>query len=154
MPRTSAGILMYRRCHERIEVLLVHPGGPFWKNKDAGAWSIPKGEPNPKEDLLAAAKREFEEEIGVAPHGTFVALSPIKQKSGKIVHAFAVQGDLDPANIKSNTCTVEWPPRSGKRIEIPEVDRAEFFDLPTARLKINPAQAALLDELEKKQCDD
>ena len=147
---TSAGILMFRRLLGKLEVLLVHPGGPFFVNKDAGAWSIPKGEPNPGEDLLAAAKREFAEETGVEPRGEFLVLTPVKQKSGKIVHAWAVKGDFDTTQLKSNTCQIEWPPRSGKRIEIPEIDRAEFFDLTTARSKINPAQVALLVELENK----
>lgn len=150
MPRTSAGILMYRRRHDAIEVLLVHPGGPFWKNKDAGAWSIPKGEQNADEDLLMTAKREFAEEIGTAPTGEFIQLTPIKQKAGKIVHAWAVAGDVDTAAIHSNTMRVQWSPRSGKWIQIPEVDRAEFFDVATAKTKINPAQAAFIDELIEK----
>ena len=141
---------MYRRRDGALEVLLVHPGGPFWKNKDAGAWSIPKGQPNEGEDLLVAAKREFEEEIGVAPRAKFMQLSPVKQKAGKIVHAWAVEGDIDTGIVKSNTFPIEWPPKSGKWINVPEVDRAEFFDLPMARTKINPAQAALIDELETK----
>src|SRR4051812_8387896 len=149
MPRTSAGIVMFRYRDSALEVLLVHPGGPFWKNKDAGAWSIPKGEPDADEDLLAAAKREFEEEIGVAPRGEFVKLTPVKQKAGKIVHAWAVEGDIDTSKVQSNTMPLQWPPRSGKWIHVPEIDRAEFFDLATARTKINPAQAALIDELER-----
>jgi predicted NUDIX family NTP pyrophosphohydrolase len=147
--RTSAGILMYRRQKGKLEVLLVHPGGPYFTNKNAGAWSIPKGESNPNEDFLAAAEREFAEETGIAAQGSFLLLASVKQKSGKIVHAWAVEGDLDTKRLKSNVCQIEWPPRSGKRIDIPEVDRAEFFDLPTARTKINPAQVALLDELER-----
>jgi predicted NUDIX family NTP pyrophosphohydrolase len=150
MPKTSAGILMFRQREGRIEVLLVHPGGPFWKNKDDAAWSIPKGEPNENEDLLAAARREFAEEIGVEANGEFLKLSPITQKSGKVVHAWAVAGDIDTTQVKSNTITIEWPPRSGKKIQIPEVDRAEFFDLATAKTKINPAQGALIDELEQR----
>ncbi len=149
MPKTSAGILMFRRHKGKLQVLLVHPGGPYFTNKDTGAWSIPKGESNPNEDFLAAAKREFAEETGIAAQGAFLPLGPIKQKSGKVVHAWAVEGDFDTKHLKSNTCQIEWPPRSGKRIDIPEVDRAEFFDLPTARTKINPAQVALLDELER-----
>src|SRR2546421_1188703 len=132
MPRISSGLLMYRRRPEGVQVLLVHPGGPFWKNKDDGAWSIPKGEVCEGEDLLVCAKREFQEETGVEPIGSFVALDAIKQKGGKIVHAFAVEGDLDPAKIHSNTFTIEWPPRSGKRISVPEIDRADFFDIETA----------------------
>jgi predicted NUDIX family NTP pyrophosphohydrolase len=149
MPRISAGLLMFRRRPAGLEVLLVHPGGPFWKNKDAGAWSIPKGEVEAGEDLLAGAQREFQEELGFAPvaAGPFIALSPIKQKSGKIVHAWAFEGDCDPATCKSNTMRILWPPGSGKWTTIPEVDRAEFFDVPTARGKINPAQVALVDEL-------
>ena len=147
MPRASAGILLYRLNNTKPEVLLVHPGGPFWKNKDEGAWSIPKGEVKEGEELLTTARREFEEEIGVAVNGNFKSLAPIKQKSGKIVHAFAVHGEIDTSTVKSNTCFIDWPPRSGKQIEIPEIDRAEFFDIATARKKINPAQAALLEEL-------
>jgi predicted NUDIX family NTP pyrophosphohydrolase len=139
---------MFRR-RDGLQVLLVHPGGPFWKNKDDGAWSIPKGEVDENEDLLLCARREFEEELGVAPQGSFIALSPIKQKAGKIVHAWCFEGDLDAASIHSNTFTMEWPPKSGKRAEFPEVDRAEWFDLPTARKKINPAQAAIIDEMER-----
>ena len=149
MPANSAGLLMFRRRREGgIEVLLVHPGGPFWKNKDEGAWTIPKGEVAAGEELLAAAKREFEEETGFAPRGEFVWLGSIKQKGGKIVHAWAVEGQIDTAAIRSNTFTMEWPPRSGKRAEFPEIDRAEFFDLEMARRKMNPAQGALLEQLE------
>ena len=149
MPKLSAGLLMYRLSNSQLEVLLVHPGGPFWKNKDAGAWSIPKGEVDPGEDLLAAAQREFQEELGIHPTGKFVPLYPVKQKNGKTVHAWAVLGDCDPAAIKSNTFTMEWPPKSGRQTEFPEVDRAQFFDLPIARKKINPAQAAFLDQLQQ-----
>jgi predicted NUDIX family NTP pyrophosphohydrolase len=145
--RVSAGLLMYRRREGGLEVLLVHPGGPFWKNKDDGAWSIPKGEPAADEELLSAARREFMEEIGTAPSGTFTPLPPIKQKGGKTVHAWAVEGDLDTSAIRSNTCRMEWPLKSGKWVEFPEVDRAEFFGLDVARKKINAAQSALLDEL-------
>jgi predicted NUDIX family NTP pyrophosphohydrolase len=146
---TSAGLLMYRRRREGgIEVLLVHPGGPFWKNKDDGAWTIPKGEVAEGEDLLATARREFEEETGTAPRGEFVSLGSIKQKGGKIVHAWAVEGEIDTSAIRSNTFTMEWPPRSGKRATFPEIDRGEFFDLETARRKMNPAQGALLERLE------
>ena len=147
MPAVSAGLLMFRRSPNGLQVLLVHPGGPFWKNKDAGAWTIPKGLANEGEDLLAAARREFEEETGFKPAGEFIALAPIKQKSGKLVHAWAVEGDIDPSKIRSNTFEMEWPPKSGKRVTFPEVDRAEFFDLETARGRINPAQADLLDQL-------
>ena len=129
-------------------MLLVHPGGPMWARRDAGAWSIPKGEYDPTEDPLAAAKREFEEELGTpAPDGPLQDLGEVKQKSGKIVSAWAVAGDLDVTEITSNTVEVQWPPRSGKMLEIPEVDRAEWFGLQAAREKINAAQAVLLDRL-------
>jgi len=147
MPAMSSGLLMFRRSPKGLQVLLVHPGGPFWKNKDAGAWTIPKGLAIDGEDLLAAAQREFEEETGFKPSGEFIALAPIKQKSGKVVHAWAVEGNIDPAKIRCNMFEMEWPPKSGKRAQFPEVDRAEFFDLETARSRINPAQAALLDQL-------
>jgi predicted NUDIX family NTP pyrophosphohydrolase len=150
MPRLSAGLLMYRIREGAVEVLLAHPGGPFFRNKDEGAWSIPKGEPDAGEDLLATAQREFEEETGVKPHGPFMPLQPIQQKGGKIVHAWAFAGDCDPAAVKSNTFTMEWPPRSGRLAEFPEMDRAEFFDLDTAVKKIKAGQEALIDELKKK----
>jgi predicted NUDIX family NTP pyrophosphohydrolase len=147
MPRISAGILMYRTRDGRRQVLLVHPGGPFWKNKDAGAWTIPKGEAASGEDLLECAKREFQEELGAKPKGEFIALTPVKQKGGKVVHAWAVEGDLDVSEIRSNAFEIEWPPRSGKRIAFPEVDRAEWFSIEEARRKMNPAQVALIAEL-------
>jgi len=140
---------MYRLVDERMQVLLVHPGGPFFKNKDDGAWTIPKGEPAAGEELLDVAKREFLEETGFEPAGEYFALQAVKQKGGKTVHAWGFQGDCDPAAINSNTFTMEWPPRSGQQQEFPEVDRAEFFDMETARRKINTAQVALLDELEQ-----
>lgn len=145
----SAGILLYRRAPDgQLEVLLVHPGGPFWARRDEGAWSIPKGEYGADEDALHAARREFEEELGTsAPPESPLDLGEIKQRAGKLVRAFALQGDLDAQNITSNTTPIEWPPRSGRQIEIPEVDRAEWFTLNTARGKINSAQAALLDRL-------
>ena len=147
----SAGILLYRRRGERIEVLLVHPGGPFWARRDLGAWSIPKGEYGPDEDPLAAARREFEEELGVAPpDGPTDELGEIRQKGGKLVRAWALEGDLDAAAITSNTFPVQWPPRSGKWIEVPEVDRAEWFSLEQARERINPAQVALIDRLAER----
>ena len=131
-----------------MEVLLVHPGGPFWARHDAGAWSIPKGEYSDGEDPLDAARREFAEELGSpAPDGDPADLGEIRQKSGKIVHGWALAGDLDPVAIQSNTFTLEWPPRSGRMKEFPEVDRAEWFELEHARDKINPAQAAFLDRL-------
>ena len=144
----SAGILLHRRRSRRFEVLLVHPGGPFWVRRDEGAWSIPKGEHSGEEDPLLAARREFEEELGVAPpDGPAEDLGEIRQKGGKLVHAWAVAGDLDPESIVSNTFELEWPPRSGKVIEVPEVDRAAWFALQEARTRINPAQAELLDRL-------
>jgi predicted NUDIX family NTP pyrophosphohydrolase len=144
----SAGILLYRERSRALEVLLVHPGGPFWARKDLGAWSLPKGEYAAGEDALAAARREFEEELGSpAPPGEPLELGEIRQRSGKRVRAWALAGDLDETGITSNTLEIEWPPRSGRRIEIPEVDRAEWFELELAREKINPAQATLLDRL-------
>ena len=145
--RKSAGILLYRRTGLEIEYFLVHPGGPFWKNKDIGAWSIPKGEFEEDEDPLKAAKREFEEETGVAVNGKFVALQPVKQKSGKMVYAWASESDLDHTIIRSNTFPIEWPPRSGKYIEIPEVDKGGWFTYETAKQKMIPGQAPILDEL-------
>jgi predicted NUDIX family NTP pyrophosphohydrolase len=153
MPRISAGILLFRRRDETaaaaLQVLLVHPGGPFWKNKDAGAWSIPKGEVGEGEDLLATARREFEEELGVPPPGMMVPLGSIKQKSGKVVHAWAGEGECDVGSVKSNTFRLEWPPKSGQWAEFPEVDRAGWFTLSEARIKLNPAQAGFLEELER-----
>jgi predicted NUDIX family NTP pyrophosphohydrolase len=146
--RRSAGILLYRRRGDRLEVLLVHPGGPLWARRDAGAWSIPKGEYDDGEEPLAAARREFEEELGTAPpDGDAAELGEVRQKSGKFVRAWAIAGDLDPATAVSNTFELEWPPRSGRRIEVPEVDRAEWFALDAAREKLNPAQVVLLERL-------
>jgi predicted NUDIX family NTP pyrophosphohydrolase len=148
MPRISAGLLMYRFRDGILEVLLAHPGGPYHKNKDDGAWSIPKGEIEPDEDLFDAAKREFQEEIGFMPVGRFIPLSPVKQKGGKIVHAWAFEGDCDPCSTVSNTFSLEWPPHSGKLREFPEIDRTNFFDADTARRKIKAGQAGLIDQLE------
>ena len=148
MPRLSAGLLMYRIKDGVLQVLLAHPGGPYFVNKDDGAWSIPKGEPDADEDLLFTAQREFEEETGLKPTGTFIPLKPIKQKGGKIVHAWAFVGDCDPVAIKSNTFMMEWPPKSGKKQEFPEIDRAEWFDLGTARTKIKSGQEGLIEEFE------
>jgi predicted NUDIX family NTP pyrophosphohydrolase len=146
--KQSAGILAFRRrSAATLEVLLVHPGGPFWKNKDAQAWSIPKGELAAPEEALAAARREFAEELGFQIDGDFLALTPVRQSGGKTVHAFAVEADFDAAQAKSNTFSIEWPPKSGKLQEFPEVDRAEWFALEVAMQKINAAQAALLREL-------
>jgi predicted NUDIX family NTP pyrophosphohydrolase len=144
----SAGILLFRRTPSGLEVFLAHPGGPFWANKDAGAWSIPKGVIEPDEDPLAAARREFEEETGLISQEPFLALGSIRQKSGKTVLAWASQGDADPAKATSNEMQMEWPRGSGKMLTFPEVDRCEWFDLPTAREKINSAQAELIDRLE------
>src|SRR5258706_65671 len=149
MARISAGLLMYRIIGGKLQVLLAHPGGPFFKKKDEGAWTIPKGEIEPGEDLLEAAKREFQEEIGVTPVGSFVALSPITQKGGKIVYAWAFAGDCDPTRAVSNTCKMEWPPKSGRQIEFPEIDRADFFDVATAKRKIKARQEALIEELQR-----
>lgn len=150
MAKESAGLLFYRKRQGQLEFLLVHPGGPFWKNKDLGAWTIPKGEIRPGEEPLTAAQREFEEETGFKPIGTFLALSPIKQKAGKVVNAWAIEGEWDPNQLRSNTFSIEWPPHSGKPQEFPEVDQAAFFDLGVARTKVNPAQIPLLEELERK----
>ncbi|HMH32593.1 MAG TPA: NUDIX domain-containing protein [Puia sp.] len=150
MPNKSAGILLFRRISKKLEVLLVHPGGPLWKNKDDAAWTIPKGEFEEGEDPLEAAIREFTEETGNRPIGAFASLSPVRQKSGKWVYAWALEGDLQAEHINSNLFEMEWPPRSGRRQSFPEIDRAAWFDLETARQKINPAQVAFLDELEQK----
>lgn len=138
---------MFRRTNGEIEVFLVHPGGPFWANKDAGAWSIPKGEYSAGEDPLAAAQREFEEETGCRAQGRFIQLAPITQRGGKVVNAWAAEGDCDPAQLRSNLFSLEWPPKSGKRREFPEVDRAEWFSVPVALEKINPAQRAFIVEV-------
>lgn len=144
----SAGILLYRGRGEGLEVLLVHPGGPAWARRDAGAWSVPKGEYEPEEDALSAARREFEEELGVPPpDAPATDLGEVRQRAGKLVHAWAIGGDLEVSSIISNTFMFEWPPRSGKRIEIPEVDRAEWFGLDAAREKMNPGQVPLLARL-------
>ena len=148
MPRLSAGLLMYRIKDGAVQVLLAHPGGPYFAKKDDESWSIPKGEPGPDEDLFLTAQREFEEETGLKPTGPFIPLQAVKQKGGKVVHAWAFEGDCDTAAIKSNTFTMEWPPRSGQQMEFPEIDRAEFFDLATARRKIKSGQVGLIDELE------
>jgi predicted NUDIX family NTP pyrophosphohydrolase len=151
MPKTSAGLLLYRQTSGRLEVLLVHPGGPLWGHRDAGAWSIPKGELDPGEDPLAAAQREFQEETGVAIEGPFEPLDPVQMRSGKIVRAWAVRADLDASACVSNTFDLEWPPRSGQVQAFPEVDRAEWFDLTVAKEKILPGQLPLLEELERRE---
>ena len=145
----SAGLLLYRRREGRLEVFLIHPGGPLFARKDDGFWSIPKGEYEPDESPLEAARREFEEETGFGAEGRFLPLAPIRQKSGKLVTAWAVEGDADPAALRSNTFLLEWPPGSGVRREFPEVDRGGWFTPPAAREKINAAQIPLLDELER-----
>jgi predicted NUDIX family NTP pyrophosphohydrolase len=149
MPKISAGLLMYRRRNGRLEVLLVHPGGPFWAKKEQGAWSIPKGEVERGEDAFSTAKREFEEELGLRPEGDFTELGSVEQKGGKSVQAWAFEGNCDPASIHSNKFLMEWPPRSGKTQEFPEVDRAQFFDMKEAKQRINSAQAELLANLER-----
>jgi predicted NUDIX family NTP pyrophosphohydrolase len=149
--RHSAGILLHRAGNRGREVMLVHPGGPFWARKDVGAWSIPKGELDGDEDPRACARREFAEETGaVLPEGALDELGAVKLKSGKVVVAFAAEGDLDPETLVSNTFELEWPPRSGRVQTFPEVDRAGWFDLATAREKLNPAQAAFVDRLEER----
>lgn len=149
MRAPSAGILLYRGAGASREVLLVHPGGPWWSRRDTGAWSIPKGECMPEEEPYSAARREFAEELGIAPpDGEALRLGEITQKAGKRVLAWALAGDVDTTAIKSNTFTIEWPPRSGQFRSFPEVDRAEWFAVAAAREKINPAQAKLLDRLE------
>jgi predicted NUDIX family NTP pyrophosphohydrolase len=150
MPKTSSGLLLHRSRSGTLEVFLVHPGGPFWAKKDDGAWSIPKGEAAPGEDLLARAKLEFHEETGFTADGTCQAMPPVQQAGGKIVHAWAVEGDCDADTVKSNSFTLEWPPRSGRMQEFPEVDRDAWFDLATARRKINAGQVALLDHLARR----
>jgi len=148
MSARSAGIVLYRRAGDGLEVLLVHPGGPVWTRRDAGVWSIPKGEYGDDEEPLAAARREFAEELGApAPEGEALALGEIRQKSGKRVLAWALAGEMDAGAIQSNTFTMQWPPRSGRMQEFPEVDRAQWFDLAEAREKLNPAQVPLLERL-------
>ncbi len=147
MAKTSAGLLMFRLRNGEPEVLLVHPGGPFWAKKDEEAWSIPKGELAVGEAPLIAARREFEEETGCRAQGPFIPLTPITQRGGKIVQAWAVEGDCDPAQLHSNVFSLEWPPKSGKRQQFPEVDRAEWFSVTVALRKINPAQRGFVTEL-------
>jgi predicted NUDIX family NTP pyrophosphohydrolase len=144
--KLSAGLLMYRGAGANTEVLLVHPGGPFWAKKDAGTWSIPKGIPDPGEDLLAAARREFREETGFIAEGEFLPLGAFKQPGGKIVHAWAVEGDCDPSKLVSNSFEMEWPPRSGKRARFPEIDRAGWFRGTEALVKILAGQRPIVIE--------
>lgn len=147
MAAVSAGILMFRRRAAGLEVLLVHPGGPFWRKRDAGAWSIPKGELVAGEEPEFAARREFAEEIGLLPTGRLLPLGSVRQAAGKLVHGFAMEGDLDPARFASNLFEMEWPPRSGRIESFPEVDRVEWFDLATAAAKLIPGQVPLLERL-------
>jgi predicted NUDIX family NTP pyrophosphohydrolase len=149
MPKRSAGILMFRRRGGELEVLLMHPGGPFWAKKDDGAWSIPKGLFEPGEDALAAARREFAEETGLAPSGDFVPLGTFRQPSGKMIVAYAVPGDFDLAGFRSNRFEIEWPPRSGHLQSFPEADRAGWFTLGQARHKLNKGQVAIVEALAK-----
>jgi predicted NUDIX family NTP pyrophosphohydrolase len=150
MANKSAGLLLFRFAAGKLEVLLVHPGGPFWAKKDDGAWSIPKGEIADGEDALAAAHREFKEELGVPIAGDFIPLDAVKQAGGKVVHAWAVRAEFDPSTLMSNTFSIEWPPRSGRQQTFPEVDRAAWFAIETARGKILKGQMALLDQLAAK----
>ncbi len=138
---------MYRWRNGNLEFLLVHPGGPFWKNKDTGAWTIPKGEIEENESALDAAKREFREELGFETKGTFIELKPVRQKGGKLIHAWAFEGDCDPGQIRSQTFTVEWPPRSGRQAAFPEIDKGAFFTYAEAQPKLNPAQLGFVEEL-------
>jgi predicted NUDIX family NTP pyrophosphohydrolase len=147
-PKTSAGLLLFRRRSGDLELFLAHPGGPFWQRRDAGAWTIPKGVTEAGEDPLSAACREFEEETGLAPQGPFIPLGSIQQKAGKVVHAWAWEGDADPSSIHSNNTRTEWPRGSGRWLTYPEVDRCAWFDPKLAREKINPAQAELIARLE------
>ena len=149
MPKRSAGLLLYRQNHG-LEVFLVHPGGPFWAKKDLGAWSIPKGEYLDDEDPLAAARREFQEETGFTAQGDLLSLGSVQQPSGKVVSVWAVEGNCDPAHLVSNLCQIEWPPHSGRTIDIPEVDRGSWFSFDEARNRIMPAQQPFLDRLTAK----
>lgn len=148
--KQSAGLLLYRYTNNELQVLLVHPGGPFWKNKDAGAWSVPKGEFTDEEDALAAAKREAKEELGKSFTGKFIELQPVRMKTGKIIYAWALQADFDVEKLQSNMFEIEWPPRSGKNILIPEVDKAAWLSLSEAKEKINAAQVNFIDQLAEK----
>ncbi len=150
MPKHSAGLLMYRRRNTTLEVFLVHPGGPFWAKKDLGAWSIPKGEYLDQEVPLIAAQREFEEETGFVPRGPFLELGEVKQTGGKLVRAWAFAGDCDPQNLRSNTFTLEWPPHSGRKIEVPEVDRGSWYSIAEARSRLLASQRPFLDRLVEK----
>ena len=150
MAKMSAGLLLYRNESRILEVFLVHPGGPFWAKKDAGAWSIPKGEFIEGEEPLDAARREFEEETGFTADGDFTELKPLKQPSGKIIYAWALKGDCDASGIRSNTFSMEWPPRSGQQQEFPEVDRGGWFDVDAAKAKLLKGQIGFLEQLEQE----
>lgn len=150
MGKKSAGILFYRLKNNVLEVFLVHPGGPFWAKKDLGVWSIPKGEFKEDENPLDVAKREVKEELCIEVDGNFIPLTPIKQKSGKVVYAWALEFDIDPTQIKSNTFEIEWPPKSGKKQEFPEINRCNWFNIKEAKRKINPNQLPFIEELIKK----
>jgi predicted NUDIX family NTP pyrophosphohydrolase len=147
MAKMSAGLIMYRFRDPRLEVLLVHPGGPFWSQKDEGAWSIPKGEFTENEEPFEVAKREFKEETGYAAEGSFIELASVKQPGGKVVAAWAFEGDCDAGQIKSNTFSMEWPPRSGNQAEFPEVDRAEWFPVNAAKIKLLKGQTGFIEQL-------
>lgn len=147
MVKRSAGVLLFRKSRDGLEVLLVHPGGPFWKNKDEGAWSIPKGELEETEDAQAAARRELWEETGIVVAGPLMELGTFRQPSGKLVSAWAVEGDFDPNQLKSNSCWVEWPPKSGRSIEVPEVDRVAWFSLDEAMAKLTRGQVPIIRAL-------
>jgi predicted NUDIX family NTP pyrophosphohydrolase len=149
MTKRSAGLLMFRRKSAEVEVFLVHPGGPFWAGKDAGAWMIPKGEYTDDEEPLVAAQREFREETGFEPHGEFLELGTVRQTGGKLVTVWAFEGDCNPAKLVSNTCLVMWPPRSSRMIEIPEVDRGAWFTLASAKSAILKSQSPFLDALKR-----
>ena len=152
-PNASAGLLLFRRSGARIEVFLAHPGGPFWRDRDLGAWTVPKGLLEEGEDPLAAAVREFMEETEIRPERPFLPLGSVRQSAGKLVYAWAWEGDADPGRTKSNTMRAEWPRGSGRWLTFPEVDRCEWFDARNARQKINPAQAELIDRLEATLSD-
>lgn len=153
MPKKSAGLLLYRFLKQQLQVMLVHPGGPFWAKKDAGAWSIPKGEFDDIEEPLKAAIRETKEETGITVSGSFIELTVVKQKSGKLIYAWALQSDTDTSKIVSNTFDIEWPPKSGKLKSFPEIDKAQWFNLDEALVKIVAGQAPLLPELQTKLTD-
>ena len=150
MPKISAGLVMYRDDDRRLEVLLVHPGGPYWRRKDNGAWTIPRGEIEAGEDYLGAAIREFTEETGWQPQGPYLPLGEVRQRSGKTIHAWAFPGSFDPASLRSNLFEIEWPPKSGRRMQFSEIDRAGFFSIPEARKKIIGSELPFLDRLEEQ----